>query len=271
MLFPGEKVFTPHNSAELLGNGQWVMSGGDRRLLARIAPPAGYSSPFPKFEDHFVIPPRAQWSDMLKAQVAGQGLVSDYQNFPPHDQNGTPQCWANGPAGAMTVQRVMQGLPYVEVSAASVAVPISGGNRGGWEQEALEYYAQHGGCPSSLWPNYSTDRSLLTNPECEASRPHFKSLEWYDLGNSFENYAAASLYGFPQAVAYNWWSHVVMCCDLVEISPGKFGLRIRNNWGKWGVANRFGFFGYQVLEEGHGTPSSGHCLRQVTASLFNAA
>ncbi len=271
-LFPGEKLYDDSNCAELMGDGKEVIVNGERRLLSRKKPLGATTADFstPIKDTGIKIKPRSEWSGLLKEQDNIRSRVSDYQNFPPHDQNGLPTCWSNGPAHAATTMRVMMGLPYAELSANSVAVPISGGHSGGWEGEAIKYAGEHGWVSSKLWPNNSTDRKLISNPECQADRLNHKALEWIDLGSKFENYATAALLSLPMAVAFDDWSHVVAMCDLVEIEPGRFGLRIRNNWGKWGAANRFGFYGYAVFAEGarsHGCPSSGFALRQVTPSV----
>lgn len=276
MLFKNEIVFDDSNSAELIGDGATVNAGGERRLLSRLPPPMGATTAGFATEFSAVLKPfaRSDWSAMIKEQLEIEARVSDWQNFPSYDQNGLPTCWANGPCAAFSTLRVMMGLPYVQVSSCSVAVPISGGRRGGWEGDALEYLAKHGGVSVDLWPNNSTDRRLMTDPACVADRANYIATEWVDLGGKFENYVTAALLGYPMAVAYNDWSHVVMLCDVVEIEPGSFGLRIRNNWSeKWGAKNKFGFGGYAVFREGarqHGRPSSGFALRAVKPSIVAA-
>lgn len=271
-LYKGEVVYDDKNFHTLLGDGKVVYAGGEPRLLSRTPPPANldrrsYST---AFGDALQVIPRGEWSGLLKEQLERKARVSDLQNFPPHDQDGLPTCWANGPAHAATTARVMQGLPYLEMSACSVAVPISGGHVGGNEDTAVEYAAKHGWCSTKVWPNNSTDRGKLNDSTCNEDRQHHMALEWIYLGSRFENYATAALLGLPMAVAYNDWSHVVALCDLVEIEAGHYGLRIRNNWGNWGAKNDYGFPGYAVFAEGarsHGCPDSGFALRQVTPSV----
>lgn len=276
MLFKNEIVYDGTNFSQLIGDGETVDAGGERRLLSRLPPPLGATSDgFAKpFGDVLQVIPRSEWSARLKEQLELEARVSDWQNFPSYDQNGLPTCWANGPCAAASTMRVMMGLPYKQISACSVAVPISGGHQGGWEGDALDYLAKHGGVSVDLWPNNDTRRSLMNDAACQADRENFKALEWVDLGSKFENYVTAALLGFPMAVAYNDWSHVVMLCDAVEIEPGSFGLRIRNNWSEsWGAKNKYGFGGYAVFREGarsHGRPSSGFALRQVTPAVFAA-
>lgn len=273
MLFAAEKVYEPDQDyPELTGDGHSVIVGGEQRLLSRIPPPlgadmSGWSIPWLQAGIDKI--PRSEWSARLAEQVEKQSRVSDFQNFPPHDQDGLPTCWANGPAHAATTQRVIQGLPYVELSSNSIAVPISGGRSGGWEGEALKYAVKHGFASVALWNNNDLNRRLNTDPNVIADRENYKPLEWVDCGNDYDAYVTCALLGMPMAVAYNDWSHVVSLSDAVEIEPGSFGLRIRNNWGAWGAENRFGFKGYAVFREGqrsHGRPSSGFALRQVTSA-----
>lgn len=268
MLFQGETVYDDSNMASLMGDGTKVFAGGEDRWLSRLPPPMGadlnaFSTPF---EAAFTQFPESEWDDRLDEQLKNEARVSDYQNFAPYDQDGLPTCWANGPAAALSTMLVMMGFPYRQVSACSVAVPISGGHRGGWEGDALDYLAKNGGVSVDLWPNNSTDRRLMNDSACQADRANHKALEWINLGRDFRNYMTAALMGWPMAVAYNDWSHVVMLCDGVRLdTSAKYGLRIRNNWGDWGAKNKFGYYGYAVFARNarqHGCPSSGFALRQ---------
>lgn len=273
-LYHGEQVFSDDGSyTQLVGDGVKVWADGEFRYLSAQPPPlnaaeieAGFSR---EFGDVLTLIPRSEWSERLKEQERLQARVSDHQDFPAYDQNGTNYCWANGPCQAVTTMRRMQGLPLRVISSASVGGPITGyRNVGGWEGNALDYLAKEGGVGTDIWPNNTINRSYGDKPEVKADRQNHKALEWIKLGNDFDKYATACLLGYPCAVAYNWWSHVVMICDLVEISSGRFGLRIRNSHGvNWGEApNKHGQKGYAVFAEGKGTPSSGFCLRQVTGA-----
>lgn len=271
-LFAGEEsyVYDASNIKDIMGDGREIYAGGDRRLFSRLPPPKDAQPPMNStpFEDAFEIIPRSKWDEMIDAQIANGGRVSDYQNFAPYDQNGLPTCWANGVMAAAATKRVQMGYAYKQISSCSVAVPISGGHSGGWETDALNYLIKYGGVSTDLWPNNSTDRSLMKDPKCQADRKNFMALEYLTLNSRFETYATAALLGIPVAVAYNDWSHVVMGCDLVRISAGKYGYRIRNNWGNWGSKNAYGHAGYAVFAEGaysHGCPDSGVGIRQMTA------
>jgi len=284
MLRPGETVYDDSNYTSLLsqtyeqlpdGNVVGVhISGGQKRYLSRVNSPgqtvdykATYSSPFDTSGPRGTNPTisRSDWKAALTEQTDRRRLVSQFQNFAPHDQDGLPTCWANGPAHAFTTARVMQGLPLVYMSACSVAVPISGGHSGGDEWDAAEYSVKYGFADFGVWGNNDTSYSLNTSQDVVESRKHHLALELYEC-NSFDEFATACLMGYCCAIAYNWWSHVIMLCDLVEVEAGSWGFRIRNNWGNWGDKNEYGQPGYAVFREGKGTPSSGFAYRQTLAS-----
>jgi hypothetical protein len=228
-------------------------------ILKAAAPP--YSASFPVF-------PRSDWSAMIKEQKERKRRISDFQYFAPHDQDGLPTCWANGPAHAGTTMRVIQGLPLIYWSACSAAVPISGGHSGGDEWDAGMYFQKYGAAPQDLWANNDTSRSLNSDNRIVAARSRYMMVMVFRL-NSFDEFASAALMDPPMtfAVAFNWWSHVISGGDLVEIEPGSFGMMYRNNWGSWGDNNDLGQPGYITMREGHGTPDSGFCIGPVTSSV----
>jgi len=226
-----------------------------------------YASPF---KAKFGNISRGEWDARIEELSRTKASVVDYQKFKPHDQNGLPTCWANGPAHAHTTLRVIQGLPLKYASACSVAVPISGGHSGGWEGDALQYSVKYGFASQDVWGNNDTSRSLNSSPAVIADRKLYMGLEAYDC-DSFDDFATACLLGFPIAVAFNWWSHVISGGKLVKIESGSYSIMYRNNWGEWGDKNEYGFSGYVTMREGKGTPSSGFALRQVTSSTGVAA
>lgn len=260
------KVYDDSNADELIGNGEYVEFNGQRFNLSRKAPPpAEAERRRALFRESMQLIPRSEWPARIKAQGAAKARVSDYCNFPPYNQAGTNYCWANGPCQAFTVARLQMGLPYRRISSASVGGPITGyRNVGGWELDAIEYLTKTGGTTEDAWPNTGISRNYNTDAVAQ-DRPNYVALEWVEC-SGFDEFGTAVLNGFPCAVAYNWWSHVVMLCDLVEISPGRYGFLIRNSWGDWGQKNELGFYGFSVLAEGKGTPSSGFMLRQVIPS-----
>jgi hypothetical protein len=267
MLYRGERVID--RADQVLGiryqdqTGEFVVVNGHRRYLSATGRPANYRGMSKAFSSAVPVIPRSEWSARLKEMQERKLLISQMQNWAPDDQDGYPICWAAGTCAAFSTARVLQGLPYVRISGMSVAVPISGGRSGGYEGDAVDYLTKNGGADVSVWP-YDDPGRYDSKPEVQASRKHHLALETYECSN-FDEFATAWLLRFPCTVSWNFWSHVTMGCDLVEIEPGSWGCRIRNNWGDWEAKNELGFSGYSVLRESLG-PSDGFAFRQVLAS-----
>lgn len=230
----------------------WKPTVSGRKIMAAL----------PRYRDAFPIVPKADRDAMIDEKDARKTWVEDYQWFDPHDQDGLPTCWANGPAHAGTTRRVMDGLPLVYLSACSAAVPISGGHSGGDEADAGEYFQKYGAASVDVWSNNDTSRSLNSDPKVVASRAHHMFYQIYSL-TSADEFDSAALMSFPMAIAFNWWSHVISGMQLL-----KGGLRrYRNNWGDWGDKNALGKYGYVTMEGNHGVPDSGFCIGPLTMSL----
>lgn len=263
------KIYDDSNYKELLGDGEKIHAGGDIRILSAMPKPLGhdtraYSKPF---ADVVPVIPRNEWSHLIKEQKAQKRRVSDFQKFKSHDQNGLPSCWRNGPAHAATTARVMQGLPLAYISACSLCPDISP-RVGGYEGNAIKSLVEIGGATQDVWSNNDTNMALTRTPAVIESRKHHHALEVYEC-EGFDEFATACLLGFPIAVAFNWWSHVISGGDLVEIEAGSYGICYRNNWSdSYGEKNDYGFGGYVLFREGKGTPDSGWAIRQVTQSVI---
>lgn len=245
------------------------MEGGQKRFLSRIPTQSGrhFMASVPRYRDNFPVFPRSEWSARIKEKKERKTRIQDYQYFAPHDQDGLPTCWANGPAHAGTTRRVIDGLPLVYLSACSAAVPISGGHSGGDEADAGDLFQKRGAASVDVWSNNDTSRSLDSDPKVIESRKHHLFYSIYSL-STYDEYASASLMNppMPFAVAFNWWSHVISGGDLVELGSNSFGMTFRNNWGDWQDKNDLGQSGYITMHEGHGTPDSGFCIGPITYS-----
>lgn len=260
-------IIDDSNYKILIGDGKEIVVNGERRLLSRTPKPLDHNTRVysAKFGDHFPLIPRSEWEARILEQKRLKMRVSDHQRFRSTDQDGLPTCWAAGACHTFTTMRVMQGLSPIFISPCSIAVPISGGHSGGYEGDAVKYFTQHGGVREDLWGPHDTSRRLMNDPACVADRANFISLETLEL-EGFDQFATALLLGFPCVVAYDWWSHVVMAADLIQIERGSYGLLDRNNWGDWGEKNDAGFSGYVKMREGKGTPDSGFMFRQVIST-----
>lgn len=260
------KVFDDTNWQELIGDGSEIVVGGERRLLSAMPKPEGHDTRVYSKAFGAEVPtiPRSEWSARVKELTELKAHTSQIQTWDSDNQGSYPTCWAAGTCAAYATARVRMGLPYIRFSAMALAVPISGGNSGGYEGDAVEYLTKYGGVPVELW-GYTERVNKSNDPQVQAARTRFKSLESYEC-DGFDEFATACLLGFPCTVSYNWWRHVVMICDLVEIEAGSWGFRIRNNWGPWQDSNEHGKSGYAVFREGKGTPSGGFAFRQTTAT-----
>ena len=256
-----------------IGNGKVVRIGHDDFLLSGQPKPAGHNSRLYSKAFGAEVPniPRSEWPARIREQAERKRRVSDHQRWQCDAQSG-PTCWAAGTCQAYSTCRVMQlGIAeYVRISAMSIAVPISGGTSGGYEGDAVRMLTKDGGVDSKLW-GYGSRRPTASESEIAANRLLHKSLESYEC-DGFDEFGTALLLDYPCTVSYNWWSHVVMLCDLVEIEAGSYGFKIRNNWGEgYGDKGEYGVGGYAIFREGRGTPSGGFAFRQVTPSTTVAA
>lgn len=260
-LYVGEKVYDDSNKAEWCGDGQTIFAGGEKRLLSRIA--AAPLRAYAAFNSAFPDIPETEWDARIDEQIELEARVSDYCDFPAFDQDGLPTCWAIGTAQAATITRRIMGLPHRQLSGCSLAVPISGGHRGGYEGEANEYAVEHGIASVDVWPENNTDRSLNSKGEVQADRLNHKVLEFLEM-QTRANWATACLRTKCGPFAYDEMSHVMAMCDLVRIERGSYGFRVRNSWSNgWGAKNKHGFGGFAVYRN---TPDSGLIINQMTAS-----
>lgn len=261
-------IIDDSNYTDLIGDGTKVIVDGQVFLLSATPKPEdhdsrGYSK---AFAAEVPTIPRSEWSARIQELTELKAHVSQSQEWDSDNQGSFPQCWASGTVAAASTCRVSMGLPYIRLSSMAVARPICGGRiTGGYEGNAVDFLVKHGTCPVDLWGYTDNSKDRSGDPQVQAARLRFKAMEVYEC-SGFDEFATACLLKFPSTVSYNWWSHVVMLCDLVEIERGSFGFRIRNNWGTWGDNNEFGKSGYAIFREGKGTPSGGFAFRQMTAS-----
>lgn len=273
MLYRNEKVYDDENIGQFYrdhgltqaGEFKAVSVNGELRLLAAMPRPeghdaSGYSKPFSAY---FADIPESEYDARIDEQAELEARVSDFCDFPAFDQDGLPTCWAIGSCQAMSIARRIQGLPHVQISGCSVAVPISGGHRGGWEGDAVEFLAKNGGASVTVWPENNTNRSLNSDPKVIEDRKFHLATEFLEM-RTRANWATACLKTKTGPFAYNRMSHVMAMCDFVRIEAGRYGFRVRNSWrDSWGAKNKHSMGGFAVYAW---TPDSGYIINQVKQS-----
>lgn len=182
------------------------------------------------------------------------------------NQNGTNYCWINAPARSIEVVRMVQGLPFVEMSPASGGAQIKGfRNVGGWGTEALEWIEMHGLCDAKLWPVNAIDRRYLT-PEAKANALLHRIPEWYDIpcggDGGFLRMLTCLVNLIPVPIGLNWWGHEVLAVDGVVMPNGDLAVRIENSHG-----SSYGDQGMAVLNRRKGTPDDAVGPRVAIGSL----
>jgi len=267
-------IINDDNYQSVIGNGKTVFAAGGTRLLSLT------DSPIPRGQHPNATPfskstidcgygvgvpmPKSARIELSKYLDEIEGQIEDHIDFPPYDQDGLPYCWNNAGCQAATTKRVMQGLPYVQYSSASVGCLASNYRiRGGYGGETLEVLTKVGAVNVKYWGNNAVSRSLDTD-QTRKDRENHLVLEFIECENDDEMYTCLVL-GMPTSNDYSWWRHVVMGSRHVVLD-GDEACGIRNSWGNWGTKNKYGVYGFGVLQGRKASPDYCFAVRQVTAS-----
>ena len=199
-------------------------------------PNSGFSARIVDFADQERIPliPESEWDDRIAQQRKDKSTLTEMVKqlgLTVLDQNGTNYCWCNGVAYSAMVARLRETGQNVRYSPASVAAPVkSFQNRGGWGEEALNYMLKHGINLQEDWPANAIDRRYYNEDNKTKALKHIP-LEYYRC-KKWEEVGSSILAGYPVAVGFNHWSHLV--CGM-EITEGPHDLVIANSWStSWG-------------------------------------
>jgi hypothetical protein len=240
--------------------------------------------------------PRDQWKARVKEQEAKKSRNSDIlraAGIPSMDQDGFGFCWGHSTTGALQGTRAAMGLPYVPLSAFCVCATIKNGrDEGGWCGLSAAFLREKGVCSQALWPQKDANYRKYDKPEVWADAAKHKIEEhWtdltrdvYDQNLTFDQVATCALNNEFMAWDFNFWSHSVMGCDLVDLSnqdiragSGKlmagpelvallaptdgFGIRLRNSW-----TDSYGDIGFAVLTGAKAIPDGALAIRTATAA-----
>lgn len=155
------------------------------------------------------------------------------------NQQRTNYCWINGPVRCIEVRRVAQGLPYVELSPASVGSLVTNyRNIGGWGGRGLKMMTEIGVAPADVWPCNAIDPKYDNQASREA-RKRFIVTKWmeFEPGDKLAVYTAI-VNDFPASLGIPAWGHEVAGTRLAA-DRGRIVAIVDNSWGTdWGDNGR---------------------------------
>jgi hypothetical protein len=190
--------------------------------------------------------PRAEWGERIRAMEQSKSRLSDLrltanggQKIPSLDQGSWGYCWAHGPVAAATVLRAMQNQPYVPLSSFGVAYTIKQGrNEGAWGALALDFLRDRGIPREADWPRFDRRLRPATDPIWQTAKNYRVTGGWmeltppvWDRDMTIDQVMTCLLNRVPVCADFHWWGHHVVLLDPVEVSPGRFGVRLWNSWG----------------------------------------
>lgn len=213
----------------------------------------------------FPVIPRSEWSARIKERKELKSRLVDIrrrgnggQPIPALNQNPQGYCWAYSTVGCVQMVRAANNLPYVPLSAHSVACKIKNfRDEGAWGALSMDYIIEHGVVPQSLWPQASMSRSYDTATAWAEAKKYRIVEGWQDVAApvwnrdlSVDQVATLLLTGTPVAADFNWWGHSVLLLDWDEVEPGSFGPIGLNSWGnEWGDLGEFKLQGSRAVPD----------------------
>lgn len=252
-------------SAPTLENG-WAKGFKPRNYSVHPQGSLSYAAPF-----SLPTIPRSEWADRIKAMAESKTRLSDLwerDGLGVLNQGNVGYCHAFSCAMGVMLMRSAMGLPYEELSASSVAGPITGfRNEGAYIFDDLKRSVKYGFATTKTYPMLTTDNHWT--PEAEADAAQHKVTEWWDGENrNFDQVMTCLLSRIPVCVGLNWWGHAVTYVDPVMVN-GRFGVDGLNSWSTdWSYGGaRPGWFRFP---EGYGknlaTPDEWYAPRQITGA-----
>lgn len=254
-----------------------TLPDGSTRRLGNNVPLAGPVRSFPVLGDTPTarVIPRGEWDSLL----AGYVLGPDHAFLPPvHDQNGIGQCNADTAAAVMEYCRAVQGLPYVQLSAADLYARINGGRDNGSLLEDAMHELLVNGIGTAATSGTLWKRGVWKGEAPASERARFKAREVY-VCPTFDHCFSAVLQGFAIASGAMWYDSYTPDADGWLPRPGgnagghaifgykptkrgsTFGIWHQNSWtAQWGLRGRF-----VIPEPAYSGPVGGwYAVRAVT-------
>lgn len=192
-----------------------------------------------QFEDSGIVETdESDWDDAIREQERDRSTIQDLCNefnSPVKWQKSTNYCWIFGCIRCLEIVRLRETAQVYSLSPASCGARIKNfWNQGGYAAEGLRGLQEMGCNLSEDWPDAAISRRYLTDENIESAKrnivleaAHVRT--WKQLGSSV-------IAGYPVAVGYNWWRHLVAGTRIFLKSHD---LGIDNSWGtQWGDNGR---------------------------------
>ena len=236
----------------------------DWKLHPEFSSHAGYSGK---------LYPKSDWVELIELQKKNQSSplhVHKGNGIKILSQGRYGYCWMYGTVNCVLNRYAAQGIdPVPDLNPhATAAMGKQYRNKGGYAIEATNYISQLGIPEYDVWPAYSNDRSLASDPKVIASASKHKLVTFEEAPrNSFETVMSALLCPVdpsPVTLAFGWWKHLVAGLRAVYRGSGRsieYGLEFVNSWGKkWGQA------GFGTVWNGKAVPFESVVVRSVKAT-----
>lgn len=178
--------------------------------------------------------PENEWDDIIRQKEKDKATLMDLcrgMGLPCKNQANTNYCWINAPTHCCEITRLVETGQVISLSPASGGAPIKNfSNSGGWGNQALNWFKEHGLNYSVDWPDNAIQRSYYNEQNKQKAKKNIVR-EFFVL-NSWQERVSCILADIPTADGYNWWRHEVAGVGIVISSHD---LIIRNSWGmNWG-------------------------------------
>lgn len=187
------------------------------------------------------------------------------------DQDGLSYCHAFSAVDGVMIQREVQGLPYVELSAGSVGGPVTGyRNAGAMISDDMDQVVKHGVASTKFVPMQQVSRSGW-QAGAEANALLHRATKYVEhQSRNCRQAISACLRGKAVMVGYDWWSHavtIVRWCIVpssqatITINGTPLAPEILNSWGR-----SYGDNGCAIIAGNRGVPDEAYHYDQIFAS-----
>lgn len=196
----------------------------------------------------------------MKVQQSRLSDVKRVQKIRSSHQGNTSQCWAHSVVNIVRLIRALNGQPAVDLTASSLGQRINGGDGGGWSGQAMEFICEKGIVPTSMWPENTFGRRLVT-PEAEAAAMDYRVTEFWDLQTWDELISCLCMHGTGASGGWNHLGHAMAIIDA-EVIDGAVAIRV---WDSYGDDSRDEPGGTYLMRGRNANPDDMCATRAVTA------